>query len=93
VTVERLGGKFTNTINRHLDYLIVGTEGNPCWTYSCYGRKIEDALDLKRQGAGLLIVHEEVFHAAVLQGGPPAPERDDERQLSFLFGDTGQNQP
>jgi hypothetical protein len=46
-TVERLGGKFTNTINRHLDYLIVGTEGNPCWTYSCYGRKIEDAVEFQ----------------------------------------------
>ena len=64
--VTQLGGKITNTVRQDLDYLIIGAEGNPCWAYACYGRKVEAAVNLRKNGAQLLIVHEHDFHDAVM---------------------------
>jgi NAD-dependent DNA ligase len=64
-TVESLGGQVTSTLNKQVRYLIIGAEGNPCWAYACYGRKVEKAIELRRQGVRLLIVHENDFHDAV----------------------------
>lgn len=63
--VEKLGGRFTNKIINGLDYLVIGGEGNPCWSYACYGRKVEKAINLRKQGYTLLIVHEYDFNDAV----------------------------
>jgi hypothetical protein len=63
--VERLGGSVTNSVSKKLDYLIVGADGNPCWAYACYGRKVEMAVSLRREGARLLLVHENDFHDAL----------------------------
>ncbi len=43
---------------KNTDYLIVGNAGNPCWAYSCYGRKIEQAVDLRKAGGKIKIVNE-----------------------------------
>ena len=67
--VPRLGGRFSNSVVRELDYLVIGAEGNPCWSYACYGRKVERAVDLRKGGARLLIVHENDFHDAVADAG------------------------
>lgn len=64
-TVERLGGTVTGTVSGKTNFLVVGSEGNPCWAYACYGRKIEKAMDLRRSGARIVIVHEFDFHDAV----------------------------
>ncbi|MBI5017535.1 MAG: BRCT domain-containing protein [Deltaproteobacteria bacterium] len=63
--VTSLGARATNSVTRSLDYLVIGSEGNPCWSYACYGRKVEKAVALRRQGHRLLIVHENDFHDAV----------------------------
>jgi len=63
--ITRLGGKFSNSVTLDLDYLVIGAEGNPCWAYSCYGRKVETAVKLRKQGMKLLIVHEYDFHDAI----------------------------
>lgn len=47
------------------NYLVVGSGGNPCWAYACYGRKIERAVQLRQQGNPLLIVHEFDFNQAL----------------------------
>ena len=47
------------------DYLIVGNAGNPCWAFACYGRKIEDAIRLRKDGAKVVIVNETDFWDAV----------------------------
>lgn len=52
------GGKFSNNITKSTRYLIVGIDGNPCWAYSCYGRKIEQAMNLRKEGQQLTIVSE-----------------------------------
>lgn len=63
--VERLGGIFKNNVSKKTDYLIVGNAGNPCWAYSCYGRKIEDAMAVRRDGGKVQIINETDFWDAV----------------------------
>lgn len=64
-TVINLGGKFSKNVNKTIDYLIIGADGNPCWAYACYGRKVETAVNLRKEGHRLLLVHENDFHDAV----------------------------
>jgi hypothetical protein len=59
------GAKIVESVSPDLDYLVVGVGGNPCWAYSSYGRRIEKALELRRQGSKLLIVHESDFFNAL----------------------------
>lgn len=63
--VEKLGGEFTKSMSAKVSYLIIGADGNPCWAYACYGRKVEAAVKLRKSGVRLLIVHENDFHDAV----------------------------
>ncbi len=64
-TVSRLGGEFVASMTAKVDYLVIGAEGNPCWAYACYGRKVEKAVELRKSGVRLLIIHENDFHDAV----------------------------
>ena len=63
--VERLGGKFRPSVSGKTDYLVVGNAGNPCWAYSCYGRKIEEAMALRKEGAKVQIINETDFWDAI----------------------------
>nr|UPH34229.1 NAD-dependent DNA ligase [uncultured bacterium] len=63
--IKQLGGEVLNSVSEKLDYLIIGANGNPCWAYACYGRKVEKAVELRKSGARLLLVHENDFHCAV----------------------------
>ena len=56
--VENAGGKYKDTVVKSTNYLIVGNEGNPCWAFSCYGRKVEKAIELRKKGEHILIVNE-----------------------------------
>lgn len=55
------GGTFNKNVIKKTDYLIVGGDGNPCWAFSCYGRKVEKAVQMRRDGSGIVIVHENDF--------------------------------
>jgi hypothetical protein len=59
--VEQLNGRYDNRVTGDTDYLIIGDNGNPCWAYSCYGRKVEHAVALCKQGAEITIALEEDF--------------------------------
>lgn len=52
------GGIVSDDINSKTDYLVVGSEGNKCWAFSCYGRKIEEAMYKRREGGKILIIQE-----------------------------------
>lgn len=52
------GGIVSDDINSKTDYLVVGSEGNKCWAFSCYGRKIEEAMYKRREGGKILIIKE-----------------------------------
>lgn len=56
--IQAHGGRFSNNVSNKTRYLIVGNEGNPCWAFSCYGRKIEDAVNRRKNGQKLTIVNE-----------------------------------
>lgn len=63
--IESLGGIFSPRVTQQVNYLIVGADGNPCWAFACYGRKVEQAVKLRKQGIPLLIVHEHDYWDAV----------------------------
>jgi NAD-dependent DNA ligase len=65
-TIEAKSGIFKSSVSKNTDYLIVGNAGNRCWAYSCYGRKIEEAMDLRKSGAKVQIVNEVDFWNAIL---------------------------
>jgi hypothetical protein len=52
------GGVVTAGLTRKTDYLIIGDNGNPAWTFACYGRKVEKAMEMRKSGHNVVIVHE-----------------------------------
>jgi NAD-dependent DNA ligase len=56
--IIRLGGIPTESITKKTDYLIVGDNGNPAWAFSCYGRKVEKAINLRKAGHTITLIHE-----------------------------------
>lgn len=64
--ITALGGEYRPGVSKKTDYLVVGNAGNPCWSYSCYGRKIEAAVKLRKMGAKVQIINETDFWDAVL---------------------------
>lgn len=58
-------GLCKGSVSKKTDYLIVGNAGNPCWAYACYGRKIEEAVTLRKEGAKVMIINETDFWDAV----------------------------
>ena len=63
--MKKLGGQVRSGVSAKTDYLIVGNAGNQCWAYSCYGRKIEDAVQIRKDGGNVVIVNETDFWDAV----------------------------
>lgn len=62
--IKDKGGIPVNSISQKTDYLIIDDTKNACWTYSCYGRKVEKALDLRKSGHTIVLVHEfDIFDA------------------------------
>lgn len=56
-----LGGNYHDNIVKETAYLVVGDNGNPCWAFSCYGRKVEKAINMRKGGHNILIIHEVDF--------------------------------
>lgn len=52
------GARVASTPSGKTDYLVICDGGNPCWTYTCYGRKIERAAELRKAGSRIMIIHE-----------------------------------
>jgi hypothetical protein len=65
--VERLGGKFCPNVRQDLDYLVVGAAGNEAWAYACYGRKVEQAVEYRKAGHAVCLVHELDFWEAAAE--------------------------
>lgn len=63
--IKYLGGQVASSVTKNVNYLIVGGDGNQNWAYSCYGRKVEQAVKLRKGGHKIVIVHENDFHDAV----------------------------
>lgn len=63
--VKRRGGIAHPRVTKEVDYLVVAAGGSPAWAFSCYGRKIEAAVKLRRLGTRIVIVHEFDFWDAL----------------------------
>lgn len=64
--IEVAGGTYIDNIRQDLNYLIVGNYSNPCWAFSCYGRKVEQAISYRKKGIHIIIVHENDFWDALV---------------------------
>lgn len=63
--VQQMGGAWSKNVTGYCNYVVIGAEGNPCWMFACYGRKIEKAVLYRQQGKGLVIVNEHDFWDAL----------------------------
>ncbi|MCH6259120.1 BRCT domain-containing protein [Puniceicoccaceae bacterium K14] len=59
--VEDLGGIFKRNPTKKINYLVYGAAGNQFWAYSCFGRKVEYLLNLRKEGSTALLIHENDF--------------------------------
>ncbi|MDF1659660.1 MAG: BRCT domain-containing protein [Verrucomicrobiales bacterium] len=60
-----LGGRVLPNLTNETEFLVIGSAGNPCWAFSRYGRKVEKAANMRKQGHNIVIVHESDFWDAV----------------------------
>lgn len=51
-------GKYSDNLKIDTDYLVVGSQGNQCWAFSCYGRKVEQAHKMRKKGGKIQIINE-----------------------------------
>lgn len=70
--IERRGGSVSSSVTRKVNYVVVGGLGSSEWKHGSFGTKIEKAMDLKRDGVPLLIVHEDPWANALAQA-PASP--------------------
>lgn len=56
--ITKLGGIPTRNVTKETDFLIVGDNGNKAWAFACYGRKVEKALELRKNGHTITLIHE-----------------------------------
>jgi len=56
--IEKWGGLSCGSPGKKTDYLIVGDKGSPAWAFACYGRKVEQALKLRKEGFQIVLVQE-----------------------------------
>jgi NAD-dependent DNA ligase len=59
--IEFRKGIYNDNIVKDTNYLIVGDKNNPTWAYSCYGRKVEQAIEMRKTGNHIQIVREVDF--------------------------------
>lgn len=57
--IETRGGLVKGSVSKKLGYLVIGGLGSPEWKHGSFGTKIERAMQLKREGAAIRIVHED----------------------------------
>lgn len=63
--IEQHGGIVNNSVTKKLRYLVVGGLGSPEWKHGSFGTKIEQAIQYKREGAPILIVHENCWTSSL----------------------------
>ncbi|USN97879.1 MAG: BRCT domain-containing protein [Phycisphaeraceae bacterium] len=62
---RRCGAFVTDDMTLDTDYVVLGSKGNATWAFSCYGRKVEKALELRKSRGKPLLVHENDFIDAI----------------------------
>lgn len=62
---EKLGGLIKGNISKQVDYVVVGGLGSSEWKHGSYGTKIEKAMEYKKLGIPLRLVHESQWVRAI----------------------------
>lgn len=57
--IEQLGGINASSVNKSVNYLILGTYVTDSWVHETYGRKIEKAIEYRNLGIPIAIITEE----------------------------------
>ena len=63
--IEENNGIVANGVTNDLNYLIIGDAGSKAWAFTTYGRIVEKALQLRKNGKQVIIVHENDFWDAI----------------------------
>lgn len=63
--ITNLGGITTDSVTKKTDYLVVADNGNPAWAFSCYGRKVEKAVNMRKEGHVITLIHEFDLYDAI----------------------------
>lgn len=63
-TILRRGGVI-GTVSKKLHYLVVGGLGSIEWKHGSFGTKIEKAMQYKRAGVPILVVHEDTWASSL----------------------------
>lgn len=63
--IQKRGGFTSKTVTKKVNYVVVGGLGSSEWKHGSFGTKIEKAMQYKRQGIPLLIVHEDQWASAL----------------------------
>ena len=64
-TIESKGGLPGASVTKKASYLVIGEVGSQAWRHSSYGRKIEDAVDLRESGGRIRIVSEQHWYESL----------------------------
>jgi hypothetical protein len=70
-------------VTQKTDYLVVCDEGCSVWAFACYGRKVEHAYELRREGHHVQIVAERDFWDALGDDAADVDERP-ARMVAFI---------
>lgn len=65
--IENLGGIYKDSVTKKTDFLIIGDNSNPCWAFSCYGRKVELVMNMRKEGKKISIIKEIDFIDATIE--------------------------
>lgn len=63
--IEKRGGFTSKSVTKKVAYVVVGGLGSAEWKHGSFGTKIERAIEYKRQGVPILIVHEDQWASAL----------------------------
>lgn len=63
--IQDLGGVVSGSVTKKLTYLVVGGLGSKEWKHGSFGTKVEKAIEYKRSGVPIFIVHEDQWAAAL----------------------------
>jgi len=63
--VTKRGGIVKSGVSKKVRYVVVGSLGSPEWKHGSFGTKIEKAIELKRQGAPIVVVKEDRWVVAL----------------------------
>jgi NAD-dependent DNA ligase len=63
--IESRGGSVATSVSKKVNFLVVGNLGSEDWMHSSFGRKIERAIELRRECSTLAIINEDHWATAL----------------------------